>query len=255
LGTEFVADSHTASEIRLLTAGGALTDDDLLASYAVADRAVPWLRANFVSSVDGAATHDGTSGGLGTEADGRVFALLRRLADVIVVGAGTVRQEGYRNLALDDESVHWRTANNLPAQPPFAVVSASLRIDPDELAGYATRPFVVTTESAPAEARERLAQVAEVIIAGETQVDTIKLKEAFAERRYPQMHSEGGPTLFAAMLADGVVDELCLTVSPRLEGGSARRIVEAAAATPQTMSLAHALSAHDGTLLLRYVRA
>lgn len=245
----------TASEIRMLAAGAKLSDEQLLASYAIADRSVPWLRANFVSSIDGAATHEGTSGGLGTSSDGRVFALLRRLADVIVVGAGTVRQEGYRNLAIDDEGVAWRTANGLSEQPPFAIVSASLRLEPSDLAGYATRPFVVTTESASPQARARLEDVAEVIVAGDSNVDTVELKHALAERGYPQLHSEGGPTLFATMIAQGVVDELCLTISPRLEGGSARRIVDAAEATPQDMALAHALGGDDGTLLLRYVRA
>lgn len=241
-----------ASDIHSLTAGTVLTDEQLLANYSVADRAKPWLRANFVSSIDGAATHKGVSGGLGTAADGRVFALLRRLADVVVVGAGTVRQEGYRNLALDAESVAWRTANGLSAQPPFAIVTASLRLDPQDLESYATRPFVITTEQASVEKRKRIEDVAEVIVAGESQVDTVEVKRALAERGYAQMHSEGGPTLFATMIAQGVVDELCLTVSPRLEGGSARRIVDAANATPQDMMLAHALSAADGTLLLRY---
>lgn len=244
-----------ASEIHALSESSALTDEQLLTRYALADRSVPWLRANFVSSIDGAATHEGVSGGLGTEADGRVFALLRRLADVIVVGAGTVRQEGYRNLALDKESADWRTANQLNAQPPFAIVTASLRLEPSDLANYATRPFVITTESAPAQSRARISEVAEVIVAGQTQVDTAEMKRAFAERGLLQLHAEGGPTLFATMIAQGVVDELCLTVSPRLEGGSARRIVDAADATPQEMKLAHALSAPDGTLLLRYVRA
>ncbi|MBH0010229.1 pyrimidine reductase family protein [Salinibacterium sp. SWN1162] len=244
-----------ASDIHSLTAGVALTDEQLLASYAAAERAKPWLRANFVSSIDGAATHEGVSGGLGTPADGRVFPLLRRLADVIVVGAGTVRHEGYRNLALDEESVAWRTANGLSAQPPFAIVTASLRLEPKDLKSYATRPFVVTTEKASAEQRKRIEEVADVIIAGDSQVDTVELKHALAERGYPQLHSEGGPTLFATMIAQGVVDELCLTISPRLEGGSARRIVDAAEATPQDMMLAHAFSAADGTLLLRYTRA
>ena len=244
-----------ASKIHTLMVGAALSDEQLLASYSVADRSLPWLRAIFVSSIDGAATHEGRSGGLGTDADRRVFDLLRRLADVIVVGAGTVRQEGYRNLALDDEAVAWRTANGLSAQPRFAIVSASLRLEPSDFAGYATRPFVVTTESAPIQARGRIEDVAEVIVAGATAVDTVELKHALAVRGFPQLHSEGGPTLFATMIAEGVVDELCLTLSPRLEGGSARRIVDAAEATPRDMALAQALSGADGTLLLRYVRS
>ncbi|GAA1216076.1 pyrimidine reductase family protein [Rhodoglobus aureus] len=245
----------TSSEIRTLTAGAELSDEQLLASYAIADRSVPWLRANFVSSIDGAATHEGTSGPLGTASDGRVFALLRRLADVIVVGAGTVRQEGYKNLALDEDAEKWRKANGLTPQPRFAVVSASLRLEPSDLADYAARPFVITTESASSQARSQLEEVAEVIVAGDTEVDTVELKHVLAQRGHPQLHSEGGPTLFATMIAQGVVDELCLTISPRLEGGSARRIVDAAEATPQDMALAHALGGDDGTLLLRYVRA
>lgn len=245
----------SASEIRSLDAGAELNDEQLLARYSIADRTVPWLRANFVSSIDGAATHEGTSGGLGTDTDGRVFALLRRLADVIVVGAGTIRQEGYRNLALDDSSVAWREANGLTDQPPFAIVSASLRLEPSDLAGYIKRPFVITTASASAQSRERLEDVADVIVAGDTEVNTVEMKRVLAERGYPQLHSEGGPTLFARMISEGVVDELCLTISPRLEGGSARRIVNAQEASPQDMALAHALSGNDGTLLLRYVRA
>ncbi|TQO19101.1 riboflavin biosynthesis pyrimidine reductase [Rhodoglobus vestalii] len=245
----------SASDIHFLQSTQSLTDEELLAHYAVRNRDLPWLRANFVSSIDGASTHEGVSGGLGTESDGRVFALLRRLADVIVVGAGTVRQEGYRNLALDDAAVEWRTRNGLSPQPPFALVSGSLTLDPQELAAYAARPLVITTQSSPEGDRERLSEVAEVIIAGENEVDTVVLKRELAERGYPQQHSEGGPKLFATMIREGIVDELCLTVSPRLEGGSARRIVDAEEASPQAMTLAHALSADDGTLLLRYVRA
>jgi len=244
----------TASDIHALSMGGALSDEQLLACYAVDDRSQPWLRANFVSSIDGAATHDGVSGGLGTDADGRLFALLRRLADVIIVGAGTLRQEGYRNLSLDDDAAAWRRANGLSAQPTFAIVSASLRLEPDDLASYAVRPLVITTSRVAAKARARVEEVADVVVAGDYEVDTAEMTRGLVERGYPQQHSEGGPTLFATMLAQGVVDELCLTVSPRLEGGSARRIVDAANASPQPMALAHALSAPDGTLLLRYVR-
>ncbi|MGV8876831.1 MAG: pyrimidine reductase family protein [Rhodoglobus sp.] len=245
----------TTANIRKLSVESALSDTELLASYAVADRHQPWLRANFVASIDGAATSKGTSGGLGTDADRRVFELLRSLADVIVVGAGTVRKEGYRNLGLDDESQSWRSAHGLAPQPPFALVSGALNINPADLAQYATRPFVITTENSPAAARAELAEVADVIIAGKDHVDTAAAKRALSERGYPQQHSEGGPRLFATMIAEGAIDELCLTISPRLESGSASRIVLAAAASPQTMTLAHALTAEDGTLLLRYVRA
>jgi len=251
------------SEIRMLvadprSAGSAgLGDDELAELYEVSDRAAPWLRANFVSSADGAATHDGLSGGLGTSADRRVFDVLRRLADVIVVGAGTVRAEGYGGMRLGDEAVAWRAARGLPEQPAFAIVSRRLDLDPGGgvFARAARRPLVLTCESAPAAQREALSSVADVIDCGRASVDTRLLKERLAERGLPQQHSEGGPHLFGTMIEEGAIDELCLTISPRLEGGTARRIADGHLMTPRELRLAHALAAADGTLLLRYVRA
>ena len=72
----------------------AVDDDQLAAWYSVEDRSVPWVRVNFVSSLDGSATRNGLSAGLSGAADHRVFDVLRRLCDVVVVGAGTVRAEG-----------------------------------------------------------------------------------------------------------------------------------------------------------------
>ena len=87
-----------------------LTDDALSSLYARADRSEPWLRVNFVSSVDGAATVDGVSGGLGGDADHRVFALLRELCDVVIVGAGTVRAESYGPMRIEQPSADRRIA-------------------------------------------------------------------------------------------------------------------------------------------------
>lgn len=243
--------------IRMLRPYASLEDEGLAAVYAVPDRTVPWLRANFISSVDGAATHEGLSGGLGTPADRRVFDVLRWLADVIIVGAGTVRAEGYGAIRLGDDAVQWRRDAGLPDQPVFAIVSNTLRLDPasDVFAAAVRRPLVLTSASAPADLRAALSEVADVIVCGEKAVDTRMLRTVLAERGLPQMHSEGGPHLFGTMIAEGTIDELCLTVSPRLEGGMARRIVDGGEAVPRDLRLAHALAADDGTLLLRYVRA
>ncbi|AWB88434.1 pyrimidine reductase family protein [Homoserinimonas hongtaonis] len=246
-----------SGSIRMLRPYASLDDDGLAAVYAVHDRAVPWLRVNFITSIDGAATHDGLSGGLGTSADRRVFDVLRWLADVIVVGAGTVRTEGYGAISLGDDAVRWRREAGLPDQPVFAIVSNTLRLDPasDIFTKAPRRPLILTSAAAPADLRSALAEVADVIDCGEKAVDTRMLRTLLAERGLPQMHSEGGPHLFGAMIADGSVDELCITVSPRLEGGMARRIVDGGAVAPRGMHLAHTLAADDGTLLLRYVRA
>lgn len=107
-----------------------LDDDDLLEAYAFPpDR--DWLRMNFISSIDGAATSEGRSGGLGDDADHRVFDLLRRSADAVLVGAGTARDEGYAAMRLDGASVSWRIAHGMPPHPVFVLVTSTLQLDPD----------------------------------------------------------------------------------------------------------------------------
>src|SRR6478752_9729815 len=91
----------------------ALDDAQLAGCYAINDRSRQSVRVNFVASIDGAATDHGLSGGLSGQADKRVFDILRRLCDVVLVGAGTVRAEGYGPMRLDTASVRWRRANGL----------------------------------------------------------------------------------------------------------------------------------------------
>jgi len=224
--------------------------------YAVTDRTVPHLRVNFVSSLDGAATHDGLSGGLGDDADRLVFDTLRMLTDLILVGAGTVRAEGYGGIRFTDDAVAWRVGQGLPEHPPVAIVSGRLDLDPASavFTRAATRPIVVTHAQAPAERRAALAAVADVLVCGEASVDHALMLAALTERGYPQVLCEGGPSLFGALLAADRVDELCLTLAPLLESGRASRIATAAEATSRRMRLVHALPAGD-TLLLRYQRA
>jgi riboflavin biosynthesis pyrimidine reductase len=246
--------SSDDARITLAGSADALSDDQLLELYAAGDRGHSRLRVNFVSSLDGAATHDGRSGGLGSAADRRVFDLLRWPADVIVVGAGTVRVEGYRGMALDDRAVAWREQHGLSPQPVFAVVSSRLDLDAEVFEGNPVRPIVLTTATSPADRREALSAVADIVECGDVRVDTRRMRDALAERGLTQVHSEGGPHLLGTMIEEGTLDELCLTLSPRLEGGMARRITDGHPANPTDMTLAHVLTASDGTLLLRYLR-
>jgi riboflavin biosynthesis pyrimidine reductase len=228
---------------------------EVLRRYLVADRATPHLRVNFVSSLDGAATHDGRSGGLGDDADRLVFDTLRMLTDVILVGAGTVRAEGYGGIRFTDSAVAWRRAHGLPEHPPVALVSGRLDVDPalPVFTEAATRPIVITHAQAPADRRAALAEVADVLVCGEASVDHTLLVATLMERGHPQVLCEGGPGLFGSLLAADAVDELCLTLAPVLESGSAPRIAAGDPAAPRRMRLAHALPAGD-TLLLRYLR-
>jgi riboflavin biosynthesis pyrimidine reductase len=117
------------------------------------------------------------------------------------------------------------------------------------------RPIIVTGAAAPGDRKKALEQVADVLVCGEARVDTSRMLRELGSRGLSRVHCEGGPHLFGAMVADGAVDELCLTLSAQLEGGSGRRITDGAfPPAPLSMRLAHVL-ASDDTLLLRYVRA
>lgn len=237
------------------TPGSDLDDDTLTAGFLRHDRCEPWVRVNFVSSIDGAATHDGLSGGLSGEADKRVFDALRRPADVVLVGAGTVRTENYGPMRLDEPAVRWRVANGLPPHPVFAIVSARLDLDPSSriFADAPVRPIIVTIGGSPLDRRNALAEVADVIVCGDDSLGSHAMLAALTARGLPQVHCEGGPTLFGALLADDAVDELCLTASPQLQAGSARRIASGPQLESRGMTLASVLRS-DETLMLRYIR-
>lgn len=230
-----------------------LDDDTLVAGLrATGPRgAGPLLRVNFVSSVDGAATHNGLSGGLSNDADKRYFELLRRASDVVLVGAGTVRAEGYGPLRVSDESVRWRLAHELGPHPTFAIVSRSLDFDLAIVRDAPVWPVVFTTANAlvPAE----LVHGADVVIAGAERVEGSRIVSALAERGHDTVLCEGGPHLFANLLDDDVVDELCLTVAPGLEGGNGIRITSGLA-EQRGLELASILRS-GSTLFLRYRRA
>jgi riboflavin biosynthesis pyrimidine reductase len=241
--------------------------DGLARRYAYPDLAGPgaggrgwWLRANMVTSLDGAATVGGRSGGLSGGADRDVFALLRALADVILVGAGTARAERYGPVRPGQEGVSWAwLRDGRPPAPPIAVVTRQLSLDPASplLAGDgAARTIVITTEAAPAGLRAGVARTAEVIVAGRDQVDLRAAAAALAGRGHRRILTEGGPRLLAQLIEAGLVDELCLTISPLLAGPGAGRIVEGAgpwAGGARPLTLAHVL-AEDGHLLCRYAR-
>lgn len=229
-----------------------VSDDELRSLYAYpADRA--WVRANMVTSLDGAATVNGRSQGLSRPADTAVFGLLRGLCDVVLVGAGTARTEGYRGLRAKPEYAGLRAALGQQPAPVLALVSGRLALDPTSelFTAGSQRTIVITCAAADPPARERLAAVADVVIAGEDKVNLPAAVAALTDRGLSRVLCEGGPTLLAEVIAAGLLDELCLTVSPVLVGADASRITSGPGAGPRPLRLASALCEQD-VLLLRY---
>ncbi len=232
-------------------------DVDLHAAYAAGWLEPGGLRVNFVSSADGAADANGKSEGLQTPGDNRVFATLRDLADVVLAGAGTAVAEAYRPIVLSERRRAVRREHGLLEALPTAVISRTLRLDPDHDLFAATTPgartIVLTSAAAPADRRAALEQVADVFICGEHDVEPAQLRAALEHRGLTRILSEGGPTAFAQLAAaPGVVDELCLSLSPVLAGpGSGRITAGLPWAFEQHLQLTGLLE-EDGALFLRY---
>ncbi|MFE4592069.1 pyrimidine reductase family protein [Streptomyces laurentii] len=237
------------------------TLDELADAYAYPDplpEGASWLRANMVSSLDGAGQHDGRSQPLSSDADMRVFGTLRALADVVIVGAETVRQEGYRPARAREAFAERRAAAGQGPAPVIAVVTASMELDFSlPLFTEPLVPTLVLTGAAASPERRAEAERAgvEVVIAGDgLVVQPLEVVAALAERGLRRQLTEGGPTLLGQFVAAGVIDEMCLTLSPTMTAGGAQRIAGGPViAVPQRFAVASVLE-QDGFLFTRYRR-
>ena len=211
----------------------------------------PVVRAVIIGSLDGAAALDGRSAGLGGPADVRRFALLRDLADVVLVGAGTVRAEGYGGVRLDAHRADRRRRWGLAGPPPVAVITAH-GLDPDLpiFQDTETRPIVFTTAAAP----PFPAALADVVVVGENSVDPAALLAELGRRGLRRVQCEGGPALLGDLVAAGLVDELCLTLSPTLVGTDGARTLPRSLPAAVRWSLLH-VDVEDDLVFLRYGRA
>jgi riboflavin biosynthesis pyrimidine reductase len=232
-----------------------MTDDEVYAAYE--PPAPAWLRVNFVSSADGAATLEGLSGPLSGEEDKRVFKVLRARCDVLLAGSGTVAAEGYGPLVLSPDRMAWRRAQGLPEVPVMAVASRTLT-ELDPAAGIFTeaprRPIVLIPADLPETQVEPFREVADVIAAGTGAVDYARAIDALRERGLHQILCEGGPRVFGDLIAADLADELDLTLSPLLVGAGPIRIAEGTASdAARPLELRHVLEA-GGNLILRYLR-
>jgi riboflavin biosynthesis pyrimidine reductase len=215
-----------------------------------------WVRANFIATLDGAAAgDDGRSGSINTDADHDVFRLLRALSDVIVVGAGTARVEGYRRATVRAPWPYLRQGR--PAHPAMAVVSRSGDIPPKlcQPRENSGEVLLVTCKRAGSEAidlAQEMLGMGRVIVEGEDTVDLAAAMDSLAARGLRRILCEGGPHLMADLTASGRLDELCLSIAPTLVGGDMPRITAGAGVTAHLVP--RLLMESEGTLIGRWTR-
>ena len=233
-----------------------LTDDGLRDLLAYPDGLQhPLFRANFIASIDGAVTLEGSGRKLGTPTDRRVFGRLREVADVVLVGATTAKSKPYENLALGPDAQAWRLSRGLAAGLPVAVVSSRGVVPPAVLSNAVAPPLVFVSASADADARRALTQSrAHVIEIADEQVASAAIRDGLGALGLHRVLVEGGPTLFSQLVSDNEIDELCLTTSPKLVGGPARRIAAADHHVEITMQRRGILVGGDGTVIVRWAR-
>jgi riboflavin biosynthesis pyrimidine reductase len=232
------------------TAADIRGDAELEAEYAVAPGS--HVRANFVISLDGMVEVDGRSSSLGAAADRAAFMAMRAVADVILVGAGTVRQEKYGPVRLAAEVQERRHQRGQAPQPVLAIVSNRGELDSTAAVfGGETKPWLLTSAAAAA-VRPDLAEVSELMVCGEQSVDLAVALEKLGARGMGRVLCEGGPTLLRSLVGAALLDELCCTTSPRLVGAGHRSLMgDQPLSEPVDLQLRLLLEG-DGMLLARY---
>ncbi|MGO9217948.1 MAG: pyrimidine reductase family protein [Streptosporangiaceae bacterium] len=249
------------SRMRMLEPGPWI--EDPLEPYAHVNRSRAdgrsWVMAHMVSGLDGSAAIGGRVGGLSTAPDAELFRLMRALADVVLVGAQTVRAEHYGVVRLPPERAAARVTAGRPATPPLAVVTQSLDLDwsapafTDAPPG--ARTLVITCAAADPQRLDQARQVADVIVAGDNRVDPDLALQRLAEQGHRVVLCEGGPTWLGELVAAGLLDELCLTLAPLMGGDPLPVSVAPPGAPLARFALRHVLrSEGDDTLFLRYER-
>ncbi|NYI71213.1 riboflavin biosynthesis pyrimidine reductase [Naumannella cuiyingiana] len=213
-----------------------------------------WLRSNMVTSIDGAAQIDGRVGGLTGDADQAVLTALRALADVVLVGAQTVRVEGYGPLTLPPRLAELRTAAGRPAEPPLAIITRTARLDPGSpiFTDAATRPILIIPGGAAVPTAIR--DSADILVAGDGELDLADAVRGLRELGLRQILSEGGPSTLGRLLAADLVDEVCVTTTPQIVAGDGARLTSGVPVSDRRFELARLLLADD-QLFARWQRA
>jgi len=240
---------------RLLPDPGPTTVDGQLDSYRPwewAREERPFVATNFVATVDGRATIGGVSGPIGSDTDTAMLAGLRTRFDAVMIGAGTMRAERYGRPVGSQDRRERRERLGLPHDPLMVIVSSSLDLpwDAPLFTEGGGRVLVFTaSEADPPETATSLR-----VVRHGAQVDIpAALRHLRRERGIRALLCEGGPQLHAELHSLGAVDDLFLTIAPKLAGGDTLRILEGQLPSPVPLELAWLLEA-DGELFARYAR-
>jgi riboflavin-specific deaminase-like protein len=257
---------------RLLPPGALLSPSDAVAQLRLEElaRAVsptlerdgrrrPYLVLNMVSTLDGRATVDGRSGSIGGSADRKLFHALRTAVDAVMVGAGTLRTERYRRLVREQDARRIRRERGLDEEPWACVVSGRLDLPADIpiLTDPGARVAIVTSSPASLAHAQEGARIEYIRSRRDGMLDLPSaMAELYERLRIATILCEGGPHLNSHLLRAGLVDELFLSLSPKLAGGDAGgealRILAGEPIEPAAaLELVSALE-HDSHLFLRY---
>ncbi|KAA0113866.1 pyrimidine reductase family protein [Mycolicibacterium sp. P9-22] len=225
---------------------------DLAQFYAVPPHGV---RANMIFSADGAAAFAGRAGPLSNPVDQELLRTLRGFADVVLVGAGTARAENYGPVRLTEAQQAERHAEGRPDPPPIAVVSRTGNLPARLFSDPYQPPILITTERAAPARDEPADRLSRVFAAGTDAVDLVRVVELLGAAGMPRILCEGGPTLLDELVECGAVDEICVTLAPKL---AASQPVRASArlsplTVPVGMQLDHVL-VHQDYVFLKYRR-
>jgi riboflavin biosynthesis pyrimidine reductase len=256
-----VSEDDVGTQFTLLASASAVEATQLAGLYVYPeglDRC--WVRANMIASLDGAATVEGRAGGLAGPGDRALFKVMRAVADVILVGAGTVRAENYSGAQLSVADRQRRQAEGQNEVPPIAVVTGTGALEPDSRLFTRTEvpPLIFTTTASFEATSDRLNGIAEVIDASSSDpivVDPTAVLAELGRRELYRVLCEGGPRLLGDVVAVGLLDELALTIAPTVVAGGAPRIVTGPTAVTTGMRAGHILTDEAGYLYTRYARA
>jgi riboflavin biosynthesis pyrimidine reductase len=212
----------------------------------------PFVAMNFAATVDGRATIGGVSGPIGSDADTAMLAGLRSRFDAVMIGAGTMRSERYGRLAADPERQRRRERIGLPAEPLMAIVSGRLDLPWDAPLFTAGGGRVLVFTASEAEPPQTATPLQVVRHEGFVELGAA-LRHLRRECDVRALLCEGGPGLHAELEGGGMVDDLFLTIAPKLAGGEAPRILEGPLPEVAPLELAWLLE-QDGELFARYRR-